>query len=179
MLLFVSNVRYMGASLKPPNRAIITELAANGSLWDALRLPLNPPYRPVGKGEGDMSEGEAWPPNLYHPDPRHGLPPSASSRRLQAGVTPPIPAGTWSWPLVKRVACGTARGMAYLHSGSPPVLHRDLKSANILLDEAYTPKVCDFGLSRLQSTANASLTGSKSFYPIHIEDSLHLADWFY
>jgi serine/threonine protein kinase len=60
---------------------------------------------------------------------------------------------------VKKVACGAARGMAYLHSGNPPVLHRDLKSANLLLDESYTTKVCDFGLSRLKSQ-NQSMTGN-------------------
>jgi hypothetical protein len=32
------------------------------------------------------------------------------------------------WQLVKRAASGAARGMAYLHGGNPPVLHRDLKS---------------------------------------------------
>ena len=161
---------YMGACLQPPNRAIITELAANGSLWDALRLPLNPPYRAVGRPDG-LTYQEAWPPILYQPDPRHGMPPSASasnsSRRMTTTATasvvkttPSIPEGQWPWALVKRVACGTARGMAYLHSGVPPVLHRDLKSANILLDESYTPKVCDFGLSRLQASTNSSMTGN-------------------
>lgn len=54
------------------------------------------------------------------------------------------------WNLVKRVAAGTARGMNYLHCGAPAVLHRDLKSANILLDESYNAKVTDFSLSRLK-----------------------------
>jgi serine/threonine protein kinase len=49
--------------------------------------------------------------------------------------------------------------MAYLHHGHPPVLHRDLKSANLLLDDAYTVKVCDFGLSRLKAQAR-SMTGN-------------------
>ena len=63
------------------------------------------------------------------------------------------------WILVKRVASGAARGMNYLHCGSPPVLHRDLKSANILLDDSYNAKVADFGLSRLKAQER-SMTGN-------------------
>ena len=140
---------YMGACLAPPNRAIITELAAHGSLWDALRLPLSPPYVPA---DGVTHQG--WPLELAQPDPRHGVPPGG-----QRTVPHVAPAGTWPWVLVKKVACGSARGMNYLHNGKPPVLHRDLKSANILLDESYTPKVCDFGLSRLKAK-DRSMTGN-------------------
>lgn len=49
--------------------------------------------------------------------------------------------------------------MNYLHCGQPSVLHRDLKSANILLDESYNAKVCDFGLSRLTAKTR-SMTGN-------------------
>ncbi|XP_039071901.1 serine/threonine-protein kinase CTR1-like isoform X2 [Hibiscus syriacus] len=41
-----------------------------------------------------------------------------------------------------------ARGMNYLHQLKPPIVHRDLKSPNLLVDSNYTVKVCDFGLSR-------------------------------
>jgi serine/threonine protein kinase len=143
---------YMGACLEPPNRAIVTELAANGSLWDALRLPLMPPFSPC-----DGVSRTAWPLSLYQPDARHGAPPSAAPT---SRLPPPIPPkGTWPWVLVKRVAIGAARGMTYLHSGQPPILHRDLKSANILLDDSYTAKVCDFGLSRLKAQER-SMTGN-------------------
>ncbi|KAI2513527.1 protein kinase [Fragilaria crotonensis] len=129
---------YMGACLDPPNRAIVTELAANGSLWDALRLPLHAPFVVA-----DGFTRDAWHLKLY---PENSIP-----------AFPPK--GTWPWALVKRVASGAARGMTYLHSGLPPVLHRDLKSANLLLDESYTAKVCDFGLSRLKAQER-SMTGN-------------------
>jgi hypothetical protein len=141
---------YMGACLEPPNRAIITELAANGSLWDALRLPLTPPYVPC-----DGVSRAGWPDTLYVPDERYGAPPTFAS---QPRISIP-PKGTWHWVLVKRVAFGAARGLSYLHGGKIPVLHRDLKSANILLDESYTAKVCDFGLSRLKAQER-SMTGN-------------------
>jgi serine/threonine protein kinase len=141
----------MGACVTPPNRAIITELAANGSVWDALRLPLMPPYVPA-----DGTARGSWPLKLYVPD-QHGTPPGSSGMTRMMAPIPPK--GAWPWELVKRVACGAARGMAYLHSGTPPVLHRDLKSANLLLDDSYTAKVCDFGLSRVKAQER-SMTGN-------------------
>uniref|UniRef100_A0A453HV54 non-specific serine/threonine protein kinase n=1 Tax=Aegilops tauschii subsp. strangulata TaxID=200361 RepID=A0A453HV54_AEGTS len=48
------------------------------------------------------------------------------------------------------MAIDIARGMNYLHSSSPTVVHRDLKSSNLLVDKNWTVKVADFGLSRLK-----------------------------
>ncbi|KAF5959336.1 hypothetical protein HYC85_000545 [Camellia sinensis] len=46
------------------------------------------------------------------------------------------------------MAYDVAKGMNYLHQLKPPIVHRDLKSPNLLVDSKYTVKVCDFGLSR-------------------------------
>ncbi|XP_052732379.1 probable serine/threonine-protein kinase SIS8 isoform X2 [Vigna angularis] len=43
-----------------------------------------------------------------------------------------------------------ARGMNYLHSSTPVIVHRDLKSPNLLVDKNWVVKVCDFGLSRMK-----------------------------
>ncbi|KAI4996747.1 hypothetical protein ZWY2020_052089 [Hordeum vulgare] len=48
------------------------------------------------------------------------------------------------------MAIDIARGMNYLHSSSPTIVHRDLKSSNLLVDKNWTVKVADFGLSRLK-----------------------------
>ncbi|KAL2481288.1 Serine/threonine-protein kinase CTR1 [Abeliophyllum distichum] len=49
------------------------------------------------------------------------------------------------------MAYDVAKGMNYLHKHNPPIVHRDLKSPNLLVDRKYTVKVCDFGLSRLKA----------------------------
>ncbi|KAJ9141537.1 hypothetical protein P3X46_032062 [Hevea brasiliensis] len=49
-----------------------------------------------------------------------------------------------------RMALDAARGMNYLHNCTPMIVHRDLKSPNLLVDKNWVVKVCDFGLSRIK-----------------------------
>lgn len=55
-----------------------------------------------------------------------------------------------TWVTRVKIAVQAARGLEYLHGyACPPVIHRDIKSANILLDDEYNARVADFGLSLL------------------------------
>ncbi|KAL6060410.1 Myotubularin-like phosphatase domain [Balamuthia mandrillaris] len=75
---------------------------------------------------------------------------------------------TMDWPLRLKIAKDMAKGMAYLHSTSPPTIHSDFKSPNILLmdlskDASVVAKVCDFGLA---NNVGWQLVGRKVFNPV-------------
>ena len=55
------------------------------------------------------------------------------------------------WKKRYEIALGIARGMNYLHSFQIPIIHRDLKSLNVLLDAHLNPKISDFGWTRLMA----------------------------
>lgn len=58
--------------------------------------------------------------------------------------------GSLNWRQRVALILGIARGLAYLHDQSRlRIVHRDIKSSNILLDNDFQPKIADFGLARL------------------------------
>ncbi|AES96149.1 putative protein kinase RLK-Pelle-LRR-II family [Medicago truncatula] len=63
------------------------------------------------------------------------------------------------WTRRKRIALGTARGLVYLHEQcDPKIIHRDVKAANILLDEDFEAVVGDFGLAKLLDHRDTHVT---------------------
>jgi len=53
------------------------------------------------------------------------------------------------WDLRLKIALGSAQGLAYLHHDcSPLIIHRDVKSSNILLDKDFEPHLADFGIAK-------------------------------
>ncbi|KAL1084417.1 hypothetical protein V6Z11_D09G263700 [Gossypium hirsutum] len=72
------------------------------------------------------------------------LPRGSLFRLLQRNTT------KLDWRRRVHMALDVARGMNYLHHCNPPIIHRDLKSSNLLVDKNWIVKVGDFGLSRLK-----------------------------
>lgn len=64
-----------------------------------------------------------------------------------------------TWRTRKQIALGAARGLSYLHDHcDPKIIHRDVKAANILLDEEFEAVVGDFGLAKLMDYKDTHVT---------------------
>ncbi|GMH23721.1 hypothetical protein Nepgr_025564 [Nepenthes gracilis] len=78
----------------------------------------------------------------------------ASCLRERLDSQPPL-----GWEIRKRIALGVARGLAYLHDHcDPKIIHRDVKAANILLDDEFEAVVGDFGLAKLMDYKDTHVT---------------------
>ncbi|KAJ6852175.1 LRR receptor kinase BAK1-like [Iris pallida] len=78
----------------------------------------------------------------------------ASCLRERPENAPPL-----DWPTRRRIALGSARGLSYLHDHcDPKIIHRDVKAANILLDEEFEAVVGDFGLAKLMDYKDTHVT---------------------
>ncbi|XP_047319665.1 BRASSINOSTEROID INSENSITIVE 1-associated receptor kinase 1-like [Impatiens glandulifera] len=78
----------------------------------------------------------------------------ASCLRDRPETRPPL-----DWSIRKRISLGSARGLSYLHDHcDPKIIHRDVKAANILLDEEFEAVVGDFGLAKLMDYKDTHVT---------------------
>jgi ankyrin repeat protein len=119
-------VQFYAASLEP-QLCMVIEYCAKGSLFHVMIRPPVPPPEPAKLAESAI----------------------AASSTIEA-----IDTGLLDWRWFFDIAMDAVRGIDVLHNWQPPIVHRDLKSLNLLVDAAGRAKVCDFGLSRFTTGSN-------------------------
>lgn len=119
-------VQFYAASLEP-QLCMVIEYCAKGSLFHVMIRPPVPPPELSKLAES----------------------PIAASSTIEAIAT-----GLLDWRWFFDIAMDAVRGIDVLHNWQPPIVHRDLKSLNLLVDAAGRAKVCDFGLSRFTTGSN-------------------------
>ena len=80
------------------------------------------------------------------------------------------------WKLRKQIAIDIARSVNYLHCFPTPLLHRDLKSLNVLLDNNLTAKLADFGWARIKETVMTGRIGTYQWMAPEVISSSHYTE---
>lgn len=85
-----------------------------------------------------------------------------------------------SWEMRLKIIRGVANGLQYLHGLDKPIIHRDIKASNVLLDSDFEAHIADFGLARRIDTSHSHVStqfaGTMGYMPPEYRDGVNVAN---
>ncbi|KAK9098025.1 hypothetical protein Syun_025070 [Stephania yunnanensis] len=138
-------LRLIGFCATSHERLLVYPYMSNGSVASRLR------GRPIATHDKDLSLFDMVVRGVIRVSYSRAAPP------FKTVILSPKP--VLDWNTRKRIALGAARGLMYLHEQcDPKIIHRDVKAANVLLDDYCEAVVGDFGLAKLLDHADSHVT---------------------
>jgi len=103
---------------------------------------------------------------------KHGSLEDALAPKSQKKGKKKSPSPNLNWDVRRKIAIGSANGLAFLHQNCVPrIIHRDMKSSNVLIDSTMEGRVSDFGMARVANAVDTPGNQKKSLtshYPSYV-----------